>query len=62
MEWEYHIQPFAVLDTDDGIEKAEIDLNELGSEGREIFSVLPGMGKGKSWFFAFAKRPASGSE
>ena len=59
MEWEYTIQLLGVLDKDEGINKAERALNEMGSKGWEIFSVIPEMGENKSWFFAFAKRPST---
>ena len=57
MEWEYTIQPFGIPDKDEGLDIAARALNELGDEGWEIFQVITGMGKNKSWFFAFAKRP-----
>jgi hypothetical protein len=63
MEWEYQIQNFGILDQDDALKKAEQDLNELGSDGWEIFAILPGTAipginkHAQTWLYAFAKRP-----
>jgi hypothetical protein len=63
MEWEYQIQNFAILDEDEALNKAQAQLDDLGSDGWEIFAILPGtaipgISKGaQTWLYAFAKRP-----
>ena len=42
MEWEYCIQNFGIPDKDDGLQEASRLLNEVGSDGWEIFAILAG--------------------
>ena len=63
MQWEYEIQNFAIPDEDEALDKAKEDLNDMGSDGWEIFAILPGAAipgiskAAQTWLYAFAKRP-----
>jgi hypothetical protein len=63
MQWEYEIQNFGIPDEDDALDKAKRDLNEFGSDGWEIFAIIPGPAipginkPAQTWLYAFAKRP-----
>jgi hypothetical protein len=58
MPSEYKILPFQILSGEKGIKQAERDLNAMGGEGWEVFSVIPGTGGDPSRFLAVAKRLA----
>ena len=68
MQWEYQIQNFGIPDEDEALKKAEEDLNDMGSDGWEIFAILPGtaipgISKGaQTWLYAFAKRQLRNDE
>lgn len=53
MVWEYEFVLFSFDDLDD----AEKTLNAEGSQGWEVISLVPKMGKDDSWTIALLKRP-----
>ena len=56
MKWEYEIQNISALNPDE----AANTMNEMGYEGWEIFTVVPGdffKDTGKGYFWVMAKRP-----